>query len=542
MEEPEHEREAHRHILAAVSHEHGTREQEDVLLALPERREGDRELVEPRVQVAAEGARGLLRHEIAVRRAHDPHIDGLGGRRADRHDLAGLQDPQELRLRLERHVADLVEEQRPAVRRTHEARLVAIRAREGPALVPEELALEEGLRDGGAVDGDEGAAAPRHAVQLARRDLLARPALTAEDDAEGRRRDALEALEQLVDLGAAEQGARRVRAPRAPGLHRPVEAVADVPHRAVEHELEDGVSDADLAAVLEPRRLHERAVHERPVAAPRVGDAKRVALSVDDGVPPGDGVRRDDDLTRRLAPERHARLREQVHAGDRVRRRDVEGDQPRRGVSARGAPVHLHRGGRRVARRHVGSAGYQRPRPRRTATSRELPRTRAARASSRRVPGPPKAATQRRRCSSRSPPDASRPSVVTSGPRATEGRDPEAPLLLAKSPGREPPERRHVGSAGHRRPRPRSAATPRELPRTRAARASSRRLRRPPKAATPQRRYSSRAPPDASRPSAARASATSTRLPVSCASDMHLVSSRSACDGSPCAARCSPRR
>ena len=60
--------------------------------------------------------------------------------------------------------------------------LLADRAREGAALVAEELALEDRLGDGGAVDGDERPArARRPLVDVAREELLARAAL-AEDE------------------------------------------------------------------------------------------------------------------------------------------------------------------------------------------------------------------------------------------------------------------------------------------------------------------------------------------------------------------------
>ena len=62
-------------------------------------------------------------------RADDADVDALGRGRAEREHLPLLEHAQELGLRLERHVADLVEEERAAVGALDEARLVADRRR-----------------------------------------------------------------------------------------------------------------------------------------------------------------------------------------------------------------------------------------------------------------------------------------------------------------------------------------------------------------------------------------------------------------------------
>ena len=61
-------------------------------------------------------------------------------------DLALLQRAQQLGLQLERQLADLVEEQRAAVRELEAARAALQRAGEGAALVAEELALDQRWR------------------------------------------------------------------------------------------------------------------------------------------------------------------------------------------------------------------------------------------------------------------------------------------------------------------------------------------------------------------------------------------------------------
>src|SRR5581483_12072620 len=97
---------------------------------------------------------------------------------ADRADLAVLQDAQELRLEVGRHLADLVEEHRPAVRRLEQALLVRDGAGERAPEMAEQLRLHELGRDRGAVDRDERAAlAARVEVDRLGEERLARAAL-----------------------------------------------------------------------------------------------------------------------------------------------------------------------------------------------------------------------------------------------------------------------------------------------------------------------------------------------------------------------------
>ena len=71
----------------------------------------------------------------------DVGADGLAA--ADAGELALLQDAQQLRLQVERHVADLVEEERAAGRGLELADAALDGAGEGAALVAEQLALEQ---------------------------------------------------------------------------------------------------------------------------------------------------------------------------------------------------------------------------------------------------------------------------------------------------------------------------------------------------------------------------------------------------------------
>ncbi len=70
-------------------------------------------------------------------------------------ERVALEHAQELRLQLERELADLVEEERPARGELDEAALHPARAGEGARRVAEELALEQRGREARRVDGDE---------------------------------------------------------------------------------------------------------------------------------------------------------------------------------------------------------------------------------------------------------------------------------------------------------------------------------------------------------------------------------------------------
>ena len=159
-------------------------EERDVLGPLRERRHDERDDGEAEVEVLAERAGADHRGEVAVRGRDDPHVRRHRLRAADARDLPVLDRAEDLRLRPRRHVADLVEEERPAVGLLPLALAVLEGARERPLHVAEELALDELLGDRGAVDLDERArGARRGAVQRPRDELLARPALAGDEDA-----------------------------------------------------------------------------------------------------------------------------------------------------------------------------------------------------------------------------------------------------------------------------------------------------------------------------------------------------------------------
>ena len=111
------------------------------------------------------------------------------------------------------HLADLVEEQRAAVGELELARLHPVRAGERAALVAEELALEQGRRQGRAVDLDAGArAADRGVVDGARDELLAHSRFAPDENGDVGVGDLLDHLLDGLHAGTLLEDAVVIRA------------------------------------------------------------------------------------------------------------------------------------------------------------------------------------------------------------------------------------------------------------------------------------------------------------------------------------------
>ena len=131
-------------------------EQRDVLAPLAQRRQLDREHVQPVEQVLAQLAAvdRLLADSTLVaaitRTSTDMFLPP-----AEAAEDALLQHAQQLHLRRRHHLGDLVEEQRAPVRQLEHAGAPIGGAGERPLLVAEDFALEQRLGNRGAVDRDE---------------------------------------------------------------------------------------------------------------------------------------------------------------------------------------------------------------------------------------------------------------------------------------------------------------------------------------------------------------------------------------------------
>ena len=124
-----------------VADQHG-----QVVAALAQGRQVDREDAQAIVEVGAELPLRRRRLQVAVRGRDQPHVglDRLVA--ADPLERLFLQHAQDLALRRQRHVADLVEEQRAAVALLELADPPPLGAGEGALLVAEQLALQQRSR------------------------------------------------------------------------------------------------------------------------------------------------------------------------------------------------------------------------------------------------------------------------------------------------------------------------------------------------------------------------------------------------------------
>ena len=139
--------------------------------------------VQPVVQVLAERLVGDVLDQAAMGRRDHADVDrrqlAIG---TDALNLAGLEEPQQQRLHPQAHLPDFVHEDGAAVGGLEPAALVAVGVGEAALHVTEQLRFEQRVREAGAVDGDERAAAAAAAlVNQPRDDFLADAALTGDE-------------------------------------------------------------------------------------------------------------------------------------------------------------------------------------------------------------------------------------------------------------------------------------------------------------------------------------------------------------------------
>src|SRR6266699_2008503 len=231
-------------------------EQRQVLDPLAQRREHDRDDVQAVVEVLAEAPRLHLGLEVLVGGGEDADVDLERAVAAHPLELALLEHAQDLRLRLERHVADLVEEERAAVSDLELPLARRDRPREGALLVAEELALDQLARERSAVHLDERLRAPRPVVvERVGDQLLAGAARAADEDREiGVRHLADHVEDALHPRALADQASEAIRArhlllqepERAPHLHAVEQALDHQLELVVVEGLRDVVGGAQL--------------------------------------------------------------------------------------------------------------------------------------------------------------------------------------------------------------------------------------------------------------------------------------------------------
>src|SRR5690606_15333894 len=179
-------------------------ERQHILGAAPHRRDADDDRREAVVEVLAELPLTNLAPEVLVRGRDDAGVHLLLHAGADAAEGAVFEHAQEPDLRLQRQLADLVEEDGPAVGLLEIARPALDAARVGALLRAEELGLDQPLGDRAAVDDDEAlvpAAAER--VDEGGEELLADAALAFEQHGDIGARHLPRAVDHAPELGRA---------------------------------------------------------------------------------------------------------------------------------------------------------------------------------------------------------------------------------------------------------------------------------------------------------------------------------------------------
>ena len=154
-------------LLVVMSEEVGD-QQRDVVAAGPQRWQQDRHHVEPVVEIFTKRFLCHLVEQVPVAGGDHPRVDADRLRVTDPLELPLLQHAEELDLELRGGGVDLVEKNRAGVGRLEPAGAVGDCSGKGAADVAEELALQQTLGEGAAVDPHEGA-------RTSRRELVDRP-------------------------------------------------------------------------------------------------------------------------------------------------------------------------------------------------------------------------------------------------------------------------------------------------------------------------------------------------------------------------------
>ena len=156
----------------------------DILPALPQRGQLQRNDVEAVVKVRPEGPGQHALLEVLVGGGQQAEVDLLLLHSSQPLALVALQHPEELALQSQRQGVDLVEEQRAAVGRLNKAGLAGIQGSGESALgIAEQLRLQQVLRQGGAVDLDDGGiGSAAVAVDVLGQHLLAGAGLAGDED------------------------------------------------------------------------------------------------------------------------------------------------------------------------------------------------------------------------------------------------------------------------------------------------------------------------------------------------------------------------
>jgi hypothetical protein len=119
------------------------RQRRNVGRASPERRHLEHQSMNPVEEIGSEAPAPHLGTQVIVGRAHESHVDAPLPLSAHPTHTPGFEDPKQPRLKVDRKLGDLVQEQRPFVRLLERAPVRARGPSESASLVAEELAFDE---------------------------------------------------------------------------------------------------------------------------------------------------------------------------------------------------------------------------------------------------------------------------------------------------------------------------------------------------------------------------------------------------------------
>ena len=130
-------------VFAGKCSEEPLCQRNNVFLALPQRRQGDVHRVDAIVQILAETSFAHQLFQVHIGGADEPdiHRDGVGATHP--HNTSVLNDPQQLRLQVQRNIANFIEEERSAVGLLKLAHMVRVRICESALDVAEQFALKQ---------------------------------------------------------------------------------------------------------------------------------------------------------------------------------------------------------------------------------------------------------------------------------------------------------------------------------------------------------------------------------------------------------------
>ena len=217
----------------------------NVFLVLAQGWHVDAENVQPVVKIVAQLPFGDRLFGNLIGCGHHPHVDRSFDLAAEPAQPVVFEDPQQLGLGGDRHLADFIQQQRAALGQLEAAGAALQSAGERAFLVAKNFAFHQRVRNRGAVDGNERLGGARaEFVNGSRQQFLAGAAFTGNQNRGGAGSHQLGQPEDLLHgFGRAHQRTQRALVPELPLGHLQFAPDFALPRRI----LQDGA---------QPRRIH----------------------------------------------------------------------------------------------------------------------------------------------------------------------------------------------------------------------------------------------------------------------------------------------